>query len=432
MEPIIYKPGAYNTLGVYKGAGGIYKGNGIYNDGSLPENYVILNGRIYENKFSLASDGIHFTSTFKDAISLPVGYEKLDYVHPSSISAASNWPALIETDYQLPENFGSIFVSWKVNSIARSYATIAATKYVDEDHNITRLIMSSSVLSLRNNTLNIRAKTGSGSTSIQNMQGLEIRDDRKYRSLSDSTYFTASSNQGTAQTDYTWCMLSPSVDANIYFCFIVDSDKQVTFTAIPCKHGSDYGIYDLVGNKFYTHSALTGVGGEYVEIGDRTYNVEKIGSLKWTTENLELKCVAIGGDLYTTTPNAWYYNNDSSYGNKYGLLYNYNALSVITSNLTDGWRIPSNNDLDSLMAAAGGAAYGGEKLKSKEWNGTDDFKFNMLPGGMAWGSFMVFGQYGYLWSTNKYRWNFKPSADVTYENITNDYAAFSVRLCKDA
>ena len=34
MEPTIYKPGAYNTPGVYKGAGGIYKGRGVYNDGA--------------------------------------------------------------------------------------------------------------------------------------------------------------------------------------------------------------------------------------------------------------------------------------------------------------------------------------------------------------------------------------------------------------
>lgn len=33
MEPIIYKLGAYKTPGVYKGAGGIYNGRGVYNSG---------------------------------------------------------------------------------------------------------------------------------------------------------------------------------------------------------------------------------------------------------------------------------------------------------------------------------------------------------------------------------------------------------------
>ena len=34
MEPTIFKPGAYKTPGVCKGAGGIYKGRGVYNDGA--------------------------------------------------------------------------------------------------------------------------------------------------------------------------------------------------------------------------------------------------------------------------------------------------------------------------------------------------------------------------------------------------------------
>lgn len=34
MEPIIYKPCAYKSPSIYNGAGGIYKGRGIYNDGA--------------------------------------------------------------------------------------------------------------------------------------------------------------------------------------------------------------------------------------------------------------------------------------------------------------------------------------------------------------------------------------------------------------
>ena len=48
MEPTIYKPGTYKTPGVYKGAGGIYKGRGVYNDGAggtIPE--IEIEGRNY-------------------------------------------------------------------------------------------------------------------------------------------------------------------------------------------------------------------------------------------------------------------------------------------------------------------------------------------------------------------------------------------------
>lgn len=50
MEPIIYKPGVYNTPGVYKGAGGIYKGRGVYNDGGNNILYDDLLFCMYGNK----------------------------------------------------------------------------------------------------------------------------------------------------------------------------------------------------------------------------------------------------------------------------------------------------------------------------------------------------------------------------------------------
>lgn len=45
MEPTIYNPSAYNTHGVYKGAGGIYKGRGVYNE--VSEEFLELGGKSY-------------------------------------------------------------------------------------------------------------------------------------------------------------------------------------------------------------------------------------------------------------------------------------------------------------------------------------------------------------------------------------------------
>lgn len=45
MEPTIYKPGAYNTPGIYNGAGGVYNGRGVYNDGA--GEFVEIGGRYY-------------------------------------------------------------------------------------------------------------------------------------------------------------------------------------------------------------------------------------------------------------------------------------------------------------------------------------------------------------------------------------------------
>lgn len=49
MEPTIYKPSAYKSPGIYKGAGGIYKGRGVYKDGIL-EGFEYLT---YFNRFDL-------------------------------------------------------------------------------------------------------------------------------------------------------------------------------------------------------------------------------------------------------------------------------------------------------------------------------------------------------------------------------------------
>ena len=45
MEPTIYKPGAYKTPGIYNGAGGIYKGRGVYKDGE--QEFVEIGGKKY-------------------------------------------------------------------------------------------------------------------------------------------------------------------------------------------------------------------------------------------------------------------------------------------------------------------------------------------------------------------------------------------------
>lgn len=50
-EPTIYKPGAYNTPGIYNGAGGIYNGRGVYKDGTGGGGDTVeIGGRLYPFK----------------------------------------------------------------------------------------------------------------------------------------------------------------------------------------------------------------------------------------------------------------------------------------------------------------------------------------------------------------------------------------------
>lgn len=46
-ETTIYKPGAYKSPGIYKGAGGVYNGRGVYNDGAGAFEVVEIGGKQY-------------------------------------------------------------------------------------------------------------------------------------------------------------------------------------------------------------------------------------------------------------------------------------------------------------------------------------------------------------------------------------------------
>ena len=90
MEPMIYKPGAYNTPGVYKGSGGIYKGRGVYNDGAgggspIPPEYTAYDWI----QFDGSGGGYTWTPT-------PI------------ISIESNKDVIFSFDYQNLKTTGSI------------------------------------------------------------------------------------------------------------------------------------------------------------------------------------------------------------------------------------------------------------------------------------------------------------------------------------
>jgi uncharacterized protein (TIGR02145 family) len=97
-------------------------------------------------------------------------------------------------------------------------------------------------------------------------------------------------------------------------------------------------------------------------------------NLNYTSENITGKC----------------YDNEESYCDRYGRLYNWDEANNSNS-CPPGWKLPSENDWNNLIIVA--SPRPGTKLKSKDgWlagggyelddiNGTDDFKFSALPGG---------------------------------------------------
>ena len=139
------------------------------------------------------------------------------------------------------------------------------------------------------------------------------------------------------------------------------------------------------------------------------YRTVTIGSLTWMAENMHV-------NLADFQYNSWCYGDDNANCAKYGRLYTAYAASEICP---AGWRLPAIADWDHLFVSIGcsfdeethswNAA--GARLKSKTgWkdrgNGTDDFGFSALPGGLREGGyskygFRLAGDGGYWWAARE-------------------------------
>ena len=138
------------------------------------------------------------------------------------------------------------------------------------------------------------------------------------------------------------------------------------------------------------------------------YESVKIGNQEWMTINLDVDRFS-NGDLIPKIESdkewekagrngqpAWcYYDNDPENGKKYGKLYNWFAVADSRGLAPEGWYIPLEVELTSLLVFLGGINIAGYKIKSVEgwkewqnderkiqnWNGDNSSGFNALPGG---------------------------------------------------
>jgi len=193
----------------------------------------------------------------------------------------------------------------------------------------------------------------------------------------------------------------------------------------------------------------------------KTYKTVKIGEQVWMKDNLNYK-----------TDSSWCYGNKDFNCDKYGRLYKWATAREVCPS---GWHLPKRAEwLDLFKVIEGEKNYGtycasdytvtlgyngsitltkaqcekmkreefaGKKLKSKtEWNGTDDYEFSALPGGMRYfsgGSFRSLGYFGYYWSDHKfnsklaYFWTMRSGRDEVEDGIDYKTNGFSVRCLQD-
>ncbi|GMQ24549.1 hypothetical protein Aoki45_12310 [Algoriphagus sp. oki45] len=149
------------------------------------------------------------------------------------------------------------------------------------------------------------------------------------------------------------------------------------------------------------------------------YKTVKIGNQVWFAENLryagnipqvasQQAWAAIWNSGNPTGQPAWaYYNNDPSYNDTYGKLYNW--YSVRTGTLCPpGWHIPTDAEWTTLTNYLGGPFAAAGKMKSVTgWDApntgaTNESGFTGLPGGNRgpYGAFNALGSRGFWWSSS--------------------------------
>jgi uncharacterized protein (TIGR02145 family) len=191
-----------------------------------------------------------------------------------------------------------------------------------------------------------------------------------------------------------------------------------------------------------------------VLIGDRWYHYVKIGNQLWIDENLDYKFsgLPIGQESSWSEPRANYYQNDESTygvnGNRYGLLYNWNAVKYLDDNkstlLPEGWHVPTTSEWEALATAVGGSGVAGIKLKSTTgWssgNGDGSYGFAAFPAGERLSTDFYNVRYdAYFWTATMYSsmyansryFRYDAAAMLSKDEYGKAYGA-SVRLVKDA
>jgi uncharacterized protein (TIGR02145 family) len=201
---------------------------------------------------------------------------------------------------------------------------------------------------------------------------------------------------------------------------------------------------------------------DYGSVSDYEGNMYKtidLGSQKWMAQNLSAtrfndgKVILLVKDTTAWSKLSepgycWYKNEEASFKEEYGALYNWNAVN--TGKLCPGgWHIPTDEEFTVLSDYLGGEMVAGGKMKVAGltyWvdpnTGADNSSgFTGLPGGFRYfdGKFFDFGFSGYWWTSTQL--NSKPEVawfrflyyneNTLYRFNNQKRNGFSVRCVKN-
>ncbi len=238
-------------------------------------------------------------------------------------------------------------------------------------------------------------------------------------------------------------------------------------------YAKNAGTSDALQSQINMLKISSAAGGTITDVENNTYNIVKIGTQVWMSENLKTTKYSNGDLIGTTTPTTlditsestpkyqWAYAGNESNVNTYGRLYTWYAVTDSRNVCPTGWHVPtdaewtvltdyltsngygyqgSGTDIAKSMAATSGwtaSATAGAVGNDQASNNTRGF--TALPGGYRYynGTYYTFGDYGYWWSSAEFstanaygRFMGYHDGNVTIYNDIKNYG-FSVRCLKD-
>jgi uncharacterized protein (TIGR02145 family) len=193
------------------------------------------------------------------------------------------------------------------------------------------------------------------------------------------------------------------------------------------------------------------------DIEGNLYNTVKIGDQVWMAENLKTKRYNDGSEIPLVTDAStwgnlsspgysWYDNDETTYKDSYGALYN--GYAVSTGKLCPaGWHVPDRFEWQELRTFSGDSISGGGKLKeagTSHWHspneGADNSTgFTAMPAGLRYfeGTFSSVSYFTSFWSGTVIGNNDAWYMSLYYDDariIMNHRSAkhgFSVRCLRD-
>jgi len=205
------------------------------------------------------------------------------------------------------------------------------------------------------------------------------------------------------------------------------------------------------GNQYSFTTALGSNPGAGVNYDGYTYSTIVLGNgQEWMAENLRTNVYSNGDPIPNVIDNtqwenlttgAWvHYNNNISFENPYGKLYNWYAVSDPRNLCPIGWHVPTSSDWVVLTNYFGGYLMAGGKMKStgtQYWlspntGATNESGFSGLPGGErdGVGSFGEIGEVGYWWHSTEHI-TYTPDAyinDLRFSIVSSGDFHFSKEL----